>query len=68
MSIFGLADEEMSWERFLQVTAGPHKESWREAITAAITSGQLPSADRLRREQDDIAKARRRDWKGCAAG
>jgi len=40
MSIFGLADEEMSWERFLQLTAGPHKESWREAITAVITSAQ----------------------------
>lgn len=40
MSIFGLADEEMTWDRFLQLTVGPHQDSWREAITTVITSSQ----------------------------
>jgi hypothetical protein len=39
MSIFGLADEELSWEKFLSLTAGPHQDSWREAITSVIMSG-----------------------------
>ena len=38
MSIFGLSDEERTWEKFLQAATGPHKDSWREAITSVITS------------------------------
>lgn len=38
MGIFGLSDEEMSWKRFLQLIGGVHKDSWREAISAVITS------------------------------
>ncbi len=28
----------MTWETFLQLTSGRHKESWREAITSVISS------------------------------
>ncbi len=38
MSIFGLSDDERTWDAFLQATRGPHKDSWREAITSVITS------------------------------
>src|ERR1022692_4673889 len=38
MSIFGLGEKEMSWEEFLQSTAGTHQDSWREAITSVVTS------------------------------
>jgi hypothetical protein len=40
MSIFGLGDEVMTWEKFLQLAKGPHKDSWREAITSVILSSQ----------------------------
>jgi hypothetical protein len=40
MSIFGLGDDEMTWERFLQLTAGPHQDAWREAIASVIISSQ----------------------------
>jgi hypothetical protein len=45
MGIFGLADAEMTWEQFLQLTDGPHKDSWREAITSVITSSQAERID-----------------------
>ena len=40
MSIFGLGDEEMTWEKFLQLTSGSHKDAWREAITSVVLSSQ----------------------------
>jgi hypothetical protein len=45
MSIFGLNDEEMTWEKFLLLTAGPHQDSWREAITSVIISSQAERID-----------------------
>jgi hypothetical protein len=45
MSIFGLGDEEVTWERFLQLTSGSHEDSWREAITSVITSSQAERID-----------------------
>jgi|HubBroStandDraft_3_1064219.scaffolds.fasta_scaffold17765_2 hypothetical protein len=45
MSIFGLADTEMSWETFLQLTAGPHQDAWREAISGVVTSSQAERVD-----------------------
>lgn len=45
MGIFGLADAEMTWEQFLQLTDGPHKDSWREAITSVVTSAQAARVD-----------------------
>lgn len=40
MSIFGLGDEEMTWEKFLQLTDGPHQDAWREAIASVVISSQ----------------------------
>jgi nucleoside 2-deoxyribosyltransferase len=51
MGIFGLGDEEMTWEKFLQLTAGPHQDSWREAITSVISSSQ---ADRINVDNSQI--------------
>jgi hypothetical protein len=45
MTIFGLADKEMTWERFLQLTSGPQQESWREAITSVILSSRAERID-----------------------
>jgi hypothetical protein len=45
MSIFGIGDDEMTWEEFLQKTAGPHSDSWREAITSVIISSQAERID-----------------------
>jgi len=38
MSIFGLAEAEISWEKFLKLTTGTYQESWREAVTSVILS------------------------------
>jgi TIR domain len=40
MTIFGLGDEEITWERFLHLTDGQYRDSWREAITSVILSSQ----------------------------
>jgi hypothetical protein len=75
MSIFGLADEEMSWKRFLQLTAGQHKDSWREAISAVITSAYdnridvdnnqlIPSTDESKIYRVIMTTATRR-WDDC---
>ena len=45
MSIFGLGDETMTWENFLQSTSGPHGDAWREAITSVIISSQAERID-----------------------
>lgn len=39
MSIFGLADTEITWDNFLRVTAeSKYAESWRQAITSVVSS------------------------------
>ena len=38
MSIFGLPDEEMTWDKFLQSISGRQKDSWRTAIAIVVTS------------------------------
>jgi hypothetical protein len=39
MSIFGLLDEETTWEQFLQsTTRSKQKDSWRQAIASVVTS------------------------------
>jgi hypothetical protein len=38
MSIFGLQDEEITWEKFLQSLDGKHRDSWRIAIATVVTS------------------------------
>jgi hypothetical protein len=38
MGIFGLLDEETTWEKFLSSVSGPQKEAWRDAITSVVTS------------------------------
>lgn len=45
MGIFGLADAEMKWESFLELTAGPHHDAWREAIVGVITSSHAERVD-----------------------
>src|ERR1700693_3449352 len=38
MSIFGLADKELTWQQFLEQTSTPYKDSWRDAIASVILS------------------------------
>jgi hypothetical protein len=39
MKIFGLADEPITWKRFVELTAGqPFAESWQDAITRVVLS------------------------------
>jgi len=39
MSIFGLQDDSLTWERFLQSTsASKYRDSWRDAITSVVMS------------------------------
>ena len=39
MKIFGLADETMTWKRFLELTASqPFADSWQDAITSVVLS------------------------------
>ena len=46
MNIFGLGvDKEITWQRFLQLTEGPHRDSWRQAITSVITSSLAERID-----------------------
>lgn len=45
MSIFGLGDEVITWERFLQLTSGPHRDSWREAISSVVRSSRAERID-----------------------
>lgn len=51
MSIFGLGDDEMTWEKFLQLTSGPHQDAWREAIASVIISSQ---AERINVDNSQI--------------
>jgi hypothetical protein len=51
MSIFGLGEREMTWEKFLQLTSGRHRDSWREAITSVILSSQ---AERINVDNSQI--------------
>jgi hypothetical protein len=38
MAIFGLPDDETTWDKFLNCISGPQKEAWRDAITSVVMS------------------------------
>jgi len=41
MGIFGLGDREMKWEDFLHLAPTGNRDSWREAISKVVASGEI---------------------------
>jgi hypothetical protein len=76
MSIFGLADAEMSWEKFLALTSNNvQRDAWRAAISGVVNSSQaeridvdnnqlIPSSDESKIYRIILTTATRR-WNDC---